>query len=378
MSDLAKVKAANIAGSAVFWIAVMVVYLQARGLSLPQIYSLIAIYYGSVVVLEFPTGALGDHFSHRLTAGTGYIVTAVLFLALGFPGGYWYYLSAMLVGALGMTLTSGNDTACLHALSPNFRRDQSQVKFWIAVVQVATTALGSLLIKVNPGLPFWANGAFLLVAACFMFSIRHIPQERASGNPVATAVRALRYAASHPVVRRVLLLAGTAGAFFLSVKWFFNPMLQGLHVPLPLWGTLIGLTLIAPLLGIMYYRRQHADPPLWQPVSLFALTVVPLGLTAVGWWPLAALYACMVIYGYLDTALSVRLNAAIQVAERASILSLSSLFQRLGTSIYTPIAGTVLGQTSLANVMLGSALLLAVLMIPPALKLYTVPGASYN
>jgi MFS family permease len=368
-SDLTKVKLAAFCGSTVFWIAIMVVYLQDRGLSLPQIYTLISVYYGSVVVLEFPTGALGDHFSHRLTAGVGYILVACMFVALGFAGNFWYYLAVLLVGSLGMTLVSGNDTATLHTLSPDFQRDQSQVKFWVTIVQVVSTALGSILLRFNLGLPFWINGLFLLVAAWLMLSVRSVPQAKAEGHPLATARRALRYAFSHSEVRRVLALIGFVGAFFLSVKWFFNPLLQGLHVPLTLWGTLIGLTLVAPLAGIWFYRHQKTGSHLWLAMVGFVLTTVPLGLTSIGLWPLAALYAAMAIYGYLDIELSVRLNAAIKVAERASILSLASLFQRLGTSIYLPIVGFVLARSSLATVMVGTAVVLALLTLPVTFRL---------
>src|ERR1700683_554445 len=366
--ELAKVKTAMVTGSAVFWIAVIVVYLHDRGLSLPQIYSLIAIYYGSVVLLEFPTGALGDHYSHKWTAGIGYIVTGGFFFGLGFAGSYWYYALLLLIGSLGITLTSGNDTATLHALSPNFRHDQSQVKFWAAMMQVVTTALGSILLRVNLGLPFWLNGCFLLVAAIAMLSVKKIPQTRASGHPVATAWRALRYVIAHQPVRRLLLLIGAAGAFFLSVKWVFNPLLQGLHIPLALWGTLIGLTLVTPLLGIWIYRRQQVEKKLWPPVGIFVLAVAPLGLTTAGFLPLAALYLVMIAYGYLDTDLSIRLNETIKTSERASILSIASLFQRLGTSIYTPIAGLLLARSSLGAVMLITAVVLAFIMVPTAIS----------
>jgi MFS family permease len=368
-SDLSKVKAALLSGSAVFWIAIMVVYLQRRGLSLSQIYSLIAVYYGSVVLLELPTGAIGDHFSHRLAAVSGYFLTAGMFFALGFSGGYWYYLAALLVGSLGMTLVSGNDTASLFALSSDFKQDQSQVKFWVAVVQVISTALGSILLRVSLALPFWINGLFMLAAGFFMISARSLPQNRSAGHPVATLARAMQYAVSHATVRRVLVLVGALGAFFLGIKWFFNPMLQGLHIPLGWWGSLIGFTLIAPLAGIWFYRRERKQLPLWALTVGFAAVVGFFGLTSIGLWPLVALYMAMAIYGYLDTSLSVRLNAAIQITERASILSVASLLQRLGTSIYIPIAGLVLGKSSLETVMLGTAGALILFMVPVAINL---------
>jgi MFS family permease len=296
-------------------------------------------------------------------------LVALMFVTLGFAGNFWYYLAVLLVGSLGMTLVSGNDTATLHALSPDFQRDQSQVKFWVTIVQVVSTALGSILLRLNLGLPFWINGLFLLVAAWLMLSVRSVPQAKAEGHPLATGLRALGYAFSHPEVRRVLALIGLVGAFFLSIKWFFNPLLQGLHVPLDLWGTLIGVTLVAPLAGIWFYRHQKTGSHLRLAMIGFALMIAPLGLTSMGLWPLAVLYAAMAIYGYLDIELSVRLNAAIQVAERASILSLASLYQRLGTSIYTPIAGFALARSSLATVMLGTAVMLALLTLPVVSRL---------
>jgi MFS family permease len=376
MTSLWRVKAAMVSGAAVFWIAIIVVYLQQRGLSLPQIYLLISVYYGAVVILEFPTGVIGDHFSNRVVCCLGYLLAAGMFIGFGFAGSFTYYLGLLIAGAVGATLISGNDVATLHATSANFRNDKSQVDLWVAFVQVGTTALGSLLMQIQLGLPFFVNGLFLLAAAVFMLSAPVSSLPRPAGNPLETAWRALRYAAGHPRIRRILALIGLIGTFFLSVKWFFNPVLEGLQVPLSAWGTIIGLTLGLPLIGIWLYRRHQSRPPLlWQAVLGFSLAVSLLGLTTIGMWPLAALALIMILYGYLETTLHIELNDAIQAHERASILSFASLVQRLGTSIYTPIAGVVLAASSMNNLMVGTALALLLTSLPLAIRILHHPKA---
>ena len=208
-----------------------------------------------------------------------------------------------------------------------------------------------------------------MIAAGFMAATKVESGRHSVGSPLATMSRALKHAVRDANVRRTLLLIGTSGTFFLSVKWFFNPLLQGLHLPLPLWGTVIGATLGLPLAGIWIYRHTKREQALWPAVLMYGVIIAPLGLTSIGLWPLAALFAAMVIFGYLNIDLNVRLNEAIQIKERASILSLASLLQRAGTSLYTPLAGLVLAHYSMKSLMLGTAMGLMVIMLPLALRL---------
>ena len=125
MTDLFRVKATRILTSCTFWISIVVFYFQSRDLSTEQVFQLVSLYSIAIVVFEYPTGVIGDFFSHKTSVTLGYLVTGISVFILGFDGSYLYYIFVLLLGALGISLISGSDTAVLHSVSKDFDKDYS-------------------------------------------------------------------------------------------------------------------------------------------------------------------------------------------------------------------------------------------------------------
>ncbi len=368
MSDLLKVKVARIAASAAFWMAIAVVYLQNRGLTLSQIYQALSIYYIAVVLLEFPTGVIGDYFSHRISVMLGHFILGIAFIALALGGGFNYYLAILLFAALGIALSSGSDTALLHSLSKDFKQDQSQLRFYTSLVAVLTTTLGSIIASYNLTLPFIATGIFNFVTAFLLLSMKNTNHVRKEGNIFKTAFSALEYVKNSKKLMSIMIISGVIGAFSFSIKWFYNPLLQMIDVPLSLWGALISIALLVPLIGVKIFQKSKSGSLLFV-LFLFIVSIVPIGIAGLSLVPLAFLYFNGGIRGYLEAFLDVETNNAIETSERASILSLNNLLIRLGASVYTPIAGLVLEKNSFITMTSGTAILIFLIVAYPVFLL---------
>ncbi|HJQ08519.1 MAG TPA: MFS transporter [Candidatus Saccharimonadales bacterium] len=355
ISDIAKIKIARCAAAAVFWFAIGVLFFEHNGLSTSQAYTLISLYYFGVVLFEFPTGVIGDHFSHKTALIAGHLITAAALILLGLGGGFLYIAVCLLIAAIGITLTSGSDTALTHALSKNFKKDQSQIKLYATAVIVAATALGPLLAAIDIGLPFIITGICNVVAALFIWSI-HTPSPRSSeGNLFRTARKSFSEIRQRPLIFRFLILSASIMAFMVSLKWFYNPLLAEMNVPLAYWGVIMGLSLLVPLFGIAVYRygqRTHIVAGF----LLFALSIIPIGLVQIAAISILALYVTAVLSGYLDAAIDILLNNTIQTVQRAGILSLSNLLSRLGAGAYMPAAGFIFERTSFLVLMISTSI----------------------
>lgn len=360
MNDVTKLKLARIASSAAFWIAVGVVFLQHSGLSLTETYQLLSIYYLAVVFLEFPTGVIGDHFSHKLAVVLGQFIGGAALIAIAFTSGFWLYAILLIAAALGITLVSGSDTALLHAISKNFKKDQTQIKMYSMTTVVAATTLGSLLATVDIRLPIMLTGIFSIIAAFITLTVRtNLPKEE-RGNIFRTALGSLRHIGQRPIIMHLLGIGAVSAGFFISLKWFYNPLLEQMGIPLAYWGLIMGISLLTPILGVKLYqlsKRTH----IVSGFVLLALSMIPIGFVQIAALSIIAMYAFNFLAGYVEAAVDIKLNATIQTQKRAAILSLSNLITRLVASVYMPVAGFVIETTSFFVLMSLSAAALLII-----------------
>jgi MFS family permease len=88
-------------------VPVLVLLLQARGLSLAQVGQLMALYGATVVVLELPTGGLADSIGRRPVLAASSLLTAGGSAVLALVGSWWPLVVAMVLLGTGRALGSG-------------------------------------------------------------------------------------------------------------------------------------------------------------------------------------------------------------------------------------------------------------------------------
>lgn len=103
-------------GLALTWAFVpfQVYFLQARGLSLSDIFDLNVVFSLATVAFEVPTGIFADRFGRRAAMALGGFVMSVACVLFVLGGGFWIYALANALSALSMTLASGADSAFLY------------------------------------------------------------------------------------------------------------------------------------------------------------------------------------------------------------------------------------------------------------------------
>lgn len=61
-----------------WWMAVGPLYFMTRGLTIEQVYYMIAAFSVAMVIFEFPTGVIADRFSHKKSVVLGGVIGGVL------------------------------------------------------------------------------------------------------------------------------------------------------------------------------------------------------------------------------------------------------------------------------------------------------------
>lgn len=356
MTAVTKIKIAKILYNARFWAAISVLYMMSRGFTTGEAFFIGGWYYLFSLLLEYPTGVIGDRFSHRLSVTLGYLILATGFFFMTFDGSIWYYLCVFFVLALGETLTTGSDAALLYTASADYQKDYSEVKTSGTIVAFAAVSLGGVAASLDLRYPYYLTMATLFFAAWFVWSSGIESGASRFGNVFGIAREGIRHVFSRKILFHLLFLSALAGGIFYGYKWMYNPLFLAMKLPVASWGFISGISILLVAPGAALYRF-FPKMSLLSTSILLAVFLTLAGVVMITPLAIFGLFTIHLLRGYYETKIHVELNAVIGESVRASILSLGGLLTRLGTMIFLGIAGLALDvHTSLFFILFGTAL----------------------
>jgi MFS family permease len=351
------------------------------------------------MVFEIPTGVVADTVGRRvsllLCLGTLF-VTTLLYVAIAWRGwGFWAFAWVSVFLGLGYTFYTGAVDAWLvdalkatgytQPLEPVFARGQM---FFGAAMLVGTIG-GGLLGQIRLAIPYVVRAAIvvpLFLLAWFQMpepgftpralELRRVPEEmrRVFGE-------GLRYGLSSRVLRPVMLasLVSMSFMFFGFYSWqryFLDLLGRNLVWVDGVISSLVGLSLIVgnALVGPLSRVVRTRTGLLMLSAGAQAVLAVACGWLGMGqghdmscpyrFYVVVALY---LVYGIaIGLAMPVKqgyLNAHIPSAQRATILSLDSMFANSGGVVGQSVWGWVARRRSIGEAWAWSGLTL-VLAVP--------------
>lgn len=157
-----------------FWLPTVILFYNSHGFSTAQTFEILAFQQLIIVALEYPTGVIGDVFSHKLSVTLGFLAYSMAMLALGtitnIDTSLVYFI--LTLSALGMTLISGIDTALLHTLSKDFTKDSANIRSLSSWFSAFSFIVGGFLGSINLKYPFLATAFACFIAVGLMLSIK--------------------------------------------------------------------------------------------------------------------------------------------------------------------------------------------------------------
>ncbi len=325
-----------------FWLPIAVSYFEFRNLTGAEGLQIISVYSLMIVLLEYPTGVIGDYYSHKFSVLAGFLSTALGFILLSLNGTYFYYLFSTVFVAIGLSLISGSDTALLHSVSSNFKNDYARFNYQSLLWTIVTTAIGSPLASIYMPLPYILTGVMFIISFLILFSIQVEKLASNSGNIFQKGMEGFSYVKNHSYVRSLIGVGVLIGTFTISLKWFYNPLFDVLQIPLHYWGILVSVSMLLIAVGTKLYERRSERININVTFSLFSLAIILIGITQSAILTLIGIFSVNTIRGYLQTQIDVYLNEHLNTSVRASVLSLKSLLVRLFSSGYIFISSGVI------------------------------------
>ena len=307
------------------------------------------------VLFEIPTGVVADTWGRRASylLSVSIIMTAtVLYMWIGVSrGGILAFCLASVLLGIGFTFYTGAVDAwmvdALHAAGSTLRTEtvfsRAAVVFGVSMV-IGTTA-GGALGQVGLWLPY-VGRAVLLVPALVLglvsmpdlgFERRRLGWSSVGGEVRRVASVGVSYGLRTPLVRALMLSGCVQGLFamfgFYSWQRYFLDLLGRNAV----WvaGVIAAAVGLAGALGgalvrpVMVRRPRRSSVLLWTAAAGTAC-VIAAGLVRVFWVAVPLYVLACLLDGIAGPVRMAWLNACIPSQERATLISLNSLFGEAG------------------------------------------------
>lgn len=348
------------------FVPVLIAFFRARGLDFLHIGLLNSVYALTAICFEVPTGALADRFGRRRAMMLGALLMAAGCL-VNFQGAtFWWFALGEGLLALGMTLTSGADSAYLYdrlaqaGRSEDYRRYEGSATasklLGASLALVAGGYLAERSLELTYGVSAIVCALAAIVAA--MMHERPLVERRRMSRGIWSGfghgiVRAGSVVFAQPELRLAVIFSLLAFTLLRAGLYLHPAYLSSVGFTHAGVGwVMAGLSLVGAVgaFGVEPVRRRIGEAGLvWGLPMVLGLTYACLTSTValVGVGLLVLQAWCNGIYSPLSKEL---LNREIHESrQRATVLSVESMFRRLAFGVFAPVAGWLLDSHGLVG-----------------------------
>ncbi|MBC8077445.1 MAG: MFS transporter [Chloroflexales bacterium] len=349
------IAAVSFCTSMYFYLPVMVLYLQGRGLTLFQINTLQGVLLAAQFVAEVPTGVLADRLGRKRA-----LLAALLLQLLGealfiVAQGFWFFVLIQIIAGVGFAFASGTVEALVYDSLPEDGREGAMKRVMGRISGagrignlLAFLASGALLAE--PTMARFTLAIVLTVAAvgmgCLLALLVREPARNAEHSRPSSlmllrdGVATLR---RNPQLRRLVLLAMLSDPFGFYLIVLYQPYFVQAGVAVGWFGPALAVgSLLAAVADRYAYAFEERLGMRWGLLLATALPGVIYLLMAPVRAPLVAVALFCVQVATMNASrplLRAYINGHVASEHRATVLSLI----QLATSVYLVLIGLLLG-----------------------------------
>jgi MFS family permease len=334
-----------------FMAPVYPLFLLHVGLDLFQMTTVLGVFLLGNFIFEVPTGVVADHFGRKISFLASCVVRMIAFALYAWADSFTDCLIAELIDAFGNTLASGAleawavDGIRAEGDDRSLERMFSRSQMIMRAMMVIGGIIGGYIATVDFSLPWLvAAGIFAvtgIAAAQSMYNdrpsapVRAGATHRSLANTLTAGLQQVR--ASHVLMLICALLFLVFGAG-VPAHMLWQPRVQeltgqGVWLMGWLWAlvnifSLIGSALVPRLL--LRFRREH----LLCSLNLFRTVMLVVAAQSVR--PVPTVIAVLLVelcFGISDPVIRSWTNEHISAAQRATALSVVSMFSTLGGAV---------------------------------------------
>lgn len=357
---------------------VWVLYLSYCGLNLAEIGMIEGIYHATSILCEIPSGAAADLLGRKRSMILSRICTACSCVIMLFSKSFGLFAVSFVIQALGNNLNSGSEEALVYDSMKYIGQEEQYLKVYgklniiIEVSQGLATVLGGILAEYSY---FWCYSACLVIAVSSLLPVFMMTEapciETAKRQESIRSVVYLHFKTSFGILKsdvRIMkmivyysvVFAAETLLFFYSQQYYFE-----------LGYNKITISLILLAVGIMSCLGAAMSEKLCRRFGNrardAAAFIIGVAILCYGFQNALLSAAAFAAAGFFNSALypiqSEALNQLIPSEQRATLISVDSMFFSVAMILMFPLAGVLADFWSLARVFTGIGLALLLFVI---------------
>jgi len=341
-SNITKMYLFEILTGVVFYGAVMMTFQELQGLSLSEVFYSKIGFVMSMALLEAPTGYFADVYGRKLSLIVGSVVELIALILFAFSDSFLLFLSVDILMGLALALFSGATSALVYETLDEENRATEYQKIWGDMQFYQMVSMG-----VSAVIGGWVAHRYGLVYAIYI------------NIPFVLLVLLVTMLLDEPARKKMLVKKGYSRAFVVNIGKVFKSS-KGLQL-IVVYSALIYIfnQSIFPAyqhyytvsgVDLLYFGVIHA---LLQMVAAFSskyayrvehhfgrrntLLIIPFMVaisyllmgTFIGFWSFLFIFLQQFVRGFRAVVVSDYINQLVGSDQRATILSMESLFSKI-------------------------------------------------
>jgi len=161
-----------------FSFATYIPFLVHRAMNLWQINVINCFFMATIILMEMPTGSFADKFGRHRSITLSCFLTALASLTYFFADCFWFFIFAEVIAGVGKTFSSGAleawvvDSLKAHGLSNQKEKLFRRETFWSSAGAIVGSLLGSYLGDYNLALPWLISAILSVVVALYSLTMK--------------------------------------------------------------------------------------------------------------------------------------------------------------------------------------------------------------
>lgn len=354
---------------------IWVLYLAYHGLSLAQIGLVEGIYHATSIVCEIPSGAVADLLGRKKSMILSKVCIMISCLVMLFARSFWAFALSFIIQALGNNFNSGSEEALVYDSMKYLGRENEYIRvngrlnFLIEVAQGIATVMGGILAERSF---VWCYSACLVITVLTVLPVAGMTEppygegrgkRSGIGNMVAAHFRT-SYAILRSDSRILKVIVYYSMIFAMETMFFYYS--QQYYSELGYNKVLISMILLVH--GIFScvgaVMSEKVFDRVGKGIGYGAAVVIALCMLCYGFKNIILSVAAFAVTGFFNSMLypvqSAQLNGLIPSGQRATLISVNSMFFSVGMILLFPLAGALADRWGLTRVFGGMGLVLLI------------------
>lgn len=329
---------------------ILFLFYKENGLATQELFLLKAVYSFTIVVLEVPSGYLGDVWGRKNTLILGSILGFTGFALYCIAQGFWIFIVCEIILGAGQSFISGSDSAMLYDSLKAAGKEKEYLKLEGKMIsagnfgEAVAAPLGVLIALISLRTPFFFQAVIAFAAVPAALTLVEPVRSRIKGyTSFRQLLKIVKFSLfDHKLLRAAILYSSIMGTATLTMAWFVQPYFEYLALPLIFYGFLFpALNLLTGVVSVHAWRVERfigrKEIMLWISAGIGGGYLF-MGLAG----GLGGLVFLFIFYGIRGVATPVLRNQINEITPsdiRATVLSVRSLIIRLAFSILGPVLG---------------------------------------